>query len=254
MLGIPGLLMPESWQKAMKERRRHEAERRMKLAVPWDPNVKWEKELQFKADTYKMLSLFDVEPCTYARGARGKQAAQSPEESFFYAEMILPAGETLRTMSGLREGTVLFDGDVIVPVLHESDTAWDGPWMGLTPMEMMTLRPGTKRAKGRTIVAGLGLGHQLIEVSKRKQVKELILVEQSQELVDWILPRVKPHLEQDLTDVVVGDAEKVLQTMSADVALLDIYPRYGGNAWRRDQLKEVCPDIKFMWAWGAYER
>ncbi len=88
----------------------------------------------------------------------------------------------------------MWDGPVSIPALHErlsyNKDHWDQvPWMSLTPMEMMTMRHGTKRARGRVIVAGLGLGHQLIEVSKRKQVKEIVLVEKSQELVDWILPR-----------------------------------------------------------------
>ena len=50
----------------------------------------------------------------------------------------------------------------------------------------------------------LGLGHQLIEVSKRLQVKRIVLVELDQELVDWILPVIRPHVKKPL-EVVVGD-------------------------------------------------
>jgi hypothetical protein len=33
--------------------------------------------------------------------------------------------------------------------------------------------------------------------------------------------------------------------MTADVALIDIFPHYGGNEFPR------CPSIKRVWCWGA---
>lgn len=265
---FPAFLMPESWHKLQEERHKREVERRYPLAVPWDLNVKWQPELTFKADTYKVLSLFDVKPTNSnnVNHAKPGELVLSPKKRYCYQEKRLQRGGMLRTVNGRKRGDVMWDGPVLVPALHErcsyNESRWEeDPWMSLTPMEMMTLRPGTKRAKGRVIIAGLGLGHQLIEVSKRKQVKEIILVEQSQELVDWVLPRIEPHLDRGLTDVVVGDAYKVLQKMKADIALIDIFKSYGhndfmrwvpdGNARGNREEPVPCPGIKRIWCWGS---
>ena len=56
-------------------------------------------------------------------------------------------------------GSVVFDDDVELPVLYEkrADGNWGMyPWMSLTPAELLTLRPGTKLARGHTVIAGLG--------------------------------------------------------------------------------------------------
>ena len=61
-------------------------------------------------------------------------------------------------------------------------------------MEFFTLRGGTRFSRGHTVVAGLGLGHQLREVTHRKQVKRVTLIERSQSLLDFIMPALKPLL------------------------------------------------------------
>ena len=119
--------------------------------------------------------------------------------------------------------------------------------MSLTPMEMVTLRGGIRFAKKHTVVAGLGLGHQLIEVSRKKSVKKITLVESSQELVDWLLPRIKTFMGDAKLKVVVGDAKKLVPKMTADVALIDIFRSYGSNDFVE------CPKIPRVWCWGSAE-
>lgn len=258
--------MSDEMRRRIEAQEKRDIEERLRHCVPWDPEMKWQKELNLQAKTFKPLSLFKVKTLhnNDINSATMSQVVQSPKKNFVYAEKRLKRGYGLQTISGNRKGTVFFDADVVIPALHDVAPFRSGwrtdPWMSITPMEVMTLRPGTKRAKGRVIVAGLGLGHQLIEVSKRKQVKEIILVEQSQELVDWILPRVRPHLARELTDVVVGDAKKVLRKMTADVALIDIFPDYGDNTFtewvdlpgttRREERPIPTPGIKSIWCWG----
>jgi hypothetical protein len=166
--------------------------------------------------------------------------------------------QALLTWWGREVGTVVFDTDVPIPALYqrrEPDDAGTGewnetPWMSITPAEIMTLRPGTRLAKGRVVIAGLGLGHQLIEVTKRLQVKRVTVVELDAELVDWILPAIRPHLRKPV-EVIVGDAYAVLPTLRADVALIDIFPGYGDGHRRVAELARRCPGIKTMWGWGT---
>ncbi|MEX1367826.1 MAG: hypothetical protein AB1Z98_32155, partial [Nannocystaceae bacterium] len=84
------------------------------------------------------------------------------------------------------------------------------------------------------------------------QVRRVILVELDQELVDWILPRIRPHLKKPL-DVHVGDAYDIIPTLRADVALIDIFPGYGDGFRRVAQLAERSPKIKRLWGWGTSE-
>ncbi len=126
--------------------------------------------------------------------------------------------------------------------------------MSLTPAELLTLRPGTKLAKGKVVIAGLGLAHQLIEVGKRRAVKEITVVERSRELVELIMPRAMAVLaEQGCTKVRVlgGDAFEILPRLEADVALVDVFPAYGDNRQAMAALRKRCKKIKRMWDWGA---
>jgi hypothetical protein len=266
MFGFSDMFLTKEQIKCRDQREREIAMERIKRAEPWDPEMKWEYRLTLQAKTYKPLSLFDVPPMASndVNDATLRQTVHSPKKQFCYVEKRLKTGTRLQTVNGRRRGDVMWDGPVVIPALHERDhhckDRWDvNPWMSITPMEIMTLRPGTRRAKGRTIVAGLGLGYQLIEVSKRKQVKELVLLEKSAELVEWLLPRIKPLLHCELKDVVIGDAYKKLPKMKADVALIDIFRSYGANkfeklvpvsAHRNEFVPVECSDIKSIWCWG----
>jgi predicted RNA methylase len=158
----------------------------------------------------------------------------------------------------------MFDGPVNIPSLHErgyDGVVWkEDPWMSITPMEMLTLRPGTKLAKGHTVVAGLGLGWQLAQVLAKRSVKKVTLVERSQELIDWVLPRV-PGIDacRDRLEIICGDARDVLANFAADVALIDIFPGYGSNeffvTYDNDERfrggRSRPKNIPNVWCWGA---
>lgn len=253
LFGIFGGIDPIKQMEMMDRIRKEQMARRLPLCVPWDPQMKWAKELNIKAETYKPYSLFevgpsgDVDPDAIAKYAPDR--VLSPDGKFMYCEKLLPKGRTMPTLFGNRKGTVMFDADVVIPCLHEWQEWRQGwkehPWMSLTPSEMMSLRPGTKKARGHTVVAGLGLGYQLIEVSKKKSVKRITLVEQSQELVTWLMPHIRPLMAGAVFEIIVGDAREIVPTLTADVALIDIAPNYGNNTFKR------CPNISTVWVWGA---
>ena len=224
---------------------------------PGTPNIKWAQELNIKADTYKVRNLFpSVTPSPTAdiqlSTDHPEMCVYSPSEQFVYVVKILAPGAQLMTLYGKQRGSVMFNGPVLIPALHERCT-WDKskwerePWMSHTPMEFISLRGGTRRAKGHVVIAGLGLGHQLIEVMHKKGVKEVTLVERSQELVDWLMPSINAHIYDTkvVLNTIVGDAHDVVPKLKADVALIDIWPRYGGNHF------EACPNIPVVWCWGS---
>jgi len=222
----------------------------------------WKPELNIIGSTYKVLPLWpeigasDLPVPDLPEG----MFVDSPTRRFRYCVRLHPRGTALHTWWGNQVGNVIFDSDVLIPALYQalpSDQRgadhWEPmPWMSITPAEMMTLRPGTRMAKGRVVIAGLGLGHQLIEVTKRLPVKRVTVVELDAELVDWIMPQIRPHCRKPV-EVIVGDAYEVLPKLKADVALIDIFPGYGDGFRRVAELDAASPKIKKFWGWGTSE-
>jgi len=213
-------------------------------AIPWTPDIKWQPVMHIQAASYQaqVRNLFqELEPSP----KQARVFAASPSGKFGYLNQILPAGYSLWTAYGRRRGQVFFDGPIVIPSLFEarlgrrSEHRWpDDPWMSITPMEMFTLRAGTRLARGH-------------DVSWKKNVKRITLVEHSHELVGWLGPRINAYVNQSVRlDVLVGDAYQVVPELEADVALIDIFPNFGKNVetWRRNTGK--CPGIKKVWIWG----
>lgn len=193
-----------------------------------------------------------MEPVKLPYGWEDLKGERSPDGKWCYAHTLLPRGTTLEIYNGRQRGTVMFDEDVEIPSLYERPRTRT-PWMSLTPMEYLSLRGGTRRAKGHVIVAGFGLGHQFIEVMNRKQVTHVTIVEKSEELVDWLLPQVLKHTRKPgpRITVTIGDAMEVLPRLTADVALVDIFEGYGHNDIEQTKLRRTCKSIEYVWCWGA---
>ncbi|MBK8264708.1 MAG: hypothetical protein IPK80_25625 [Nannocystis sp.] len=232
---------------------------RLGRCVPWSEAIGWRPQLEFQAATYEVTPPFaGILPSDApVEALRASELVDSPQGSFRYCVRLHPRGRPLLTWWGRETGTVIFDADIGVPALFQARAAdepgsgrWSAsPWMSLTPAELLTLRPGTRLARGRVVVAGLGLGHQLVEVSRRLQVKHVTLIERSQELVEWLLPALRPRLRRPV-EVIVGDALEVLPRLRADVALVDIFPSFGEAGPTIAALRRSCPKIGAIWGWG----
>jgi hypothetical protein len=239
--------------------------RRLQSCVPWSRKLAWQPELNIAAASYPTVNLFGEVRASEREvdELREGEFVDSPGGQFRYAVRLHRRGRPLETWWGRKLGSVIFDGDIEIPILFEREDSSDPargwrkfPWMSLTPAELLTLRPGTKLAKGRVIIAGLGLAHQLIEVGKRKAVTEITVVERSREVVELIMPRAMAVLaEHGRTQVRVlgGDAFRLLPTLEADVALVDVFPAYGDNREAMAELRKRCKGIARLWDWGASE-
>jgi hypothetical protein len=263
MQGIHEFLLPDfvlkerdELRKARIEREKKEVAERLTRCEDWRPDMPWKREMSLTAQSYRALNLFpEVQPRKPPLNPNDVQPgryAESPSGTWRYTVNTLPKGEKLHTWCGSKIWTVLFDGPVNIPAIYRRDNLWEekklydkNPWMSITPAEVMSMRTGLRFAKGHTIVAGLGLGHLLINVTQKKSVKKVTLVEINQDLVDWIYPRVKPHLEMAV-EVIVGDARKVIPGLEADVALIDIDSKYGNNRFRAP-----TQHIGKVWVWGS---
>lgn len=235
--------------------REAQVERMLRCTTDWDQTAKFCKELGLRGATFKPLDWWpELREFNAASptALEPDQYRDSPSGRWRYCRRTLPRGHVLSLYSGNRKGCCCFDSDVVLPALWQRrhyGGFGEAPLMSMTPMEMLSLLPGTRLAKGHTVVAGLGLGYQLIEVSKRRNVKKLTLIERDAELVEWLWPKIEPHLGQAV-EIVIGDVEQVLLHMEADVALVDTFPSYGGNdLWRGNHAMAL--GVKRIWCWGG---
>lgn len=266
-LGFPSWLMSREWHDQQRRWEKENRERAIRNALPWDQVKPPTKPYTFgvKADTYlienPLLDLFpEVEraPGIISTDFNASKAL-SPSGAFVYRRNLLPRGEALSVPIGIgrdHHAEVVFDAEIEVPCLYErcnwSCHGWS-VWMSMTPMEVWTQRTGISFSKGTVVVGGLGMGWLLAQVCKRKQVKNVIVIEKSQELLDWYgtklcagFPKVSEVICGDVYDHLPALHEKCKNTRF----VLDIWKSYGEA---RDDRKLYLARKAGMdiWAWGS---
>lgn len=216
-------------------------------AIRWDEDrTEFRPSLVLEADTYRPEPLFPTPPQPVPT-----DPLVSPSGRFSYANRILPAFRPLWTADPKgRQGEVRFTGDVVIPTLYDATVLPARQvWMSLTPMEVFTLRPGVRMARGKVVVAGLGLGWFLKKVHDRGCVDEVVLIERDRDLLDWYghdlcgrLPKVK--------DVICGDALAHLGRLGRQAKYLyDIWPRLG-DAALDGKFQAAKRRLPHVWGWG----
>lgn len=140
---------------------------------------------------------------------------------------------------GPRRGICRFTREVGIPQLIEKNHS---VWMALTPMEVLTQRPGLKKAKGKVLIGGLGMGWQARRVCERKTV-ESVTVYEINEAVAKEFAFEHPKLKIVTGNVWIADP------MQYDSILLDIWNGYG-SASGTPQLEAWKKIHKRIWAWG----
>lgn len=242
-----------------------EHRRRCASARDWDWKTRFTPEMNLTAVSWDAKPLFPGVPTTgCGNPAKSLDYLDSPCGQFRYTNAVLTPPHKLRVGWGLMRGTVVWDGPVTIPRLHQRDEVgrWGAgdfrnyechPWMSITPSEIITQRSGVRHAKGHVVVGGLGLGWLLERVEERKKVECITLVEVNQGLVDWLLPVLRARMGDTPIKVIVGDVDEVVPKLTADVCLLDVYPYYGSNGQHRDKLDRESPNVKHFWAWGGHK-
>jgi len=122
--------------------------------------------------------------------------------------------------------------------------------MSMTPAEMLTQRSGVQAAEGTVVLGGLGLGWLLRKVCEKPSVERVIVVEKSQELLDWYWTDLCKRYGK-VSDVICDDVYNQIGKHGAKVKyLLDIWLRFG-QARRDSRFKALKRKLKKrLWGWG----
>lgn len=229
--------------------------------IDWDlESVEMSGDIAIRAESYRPRTIFDVPPW-YADG--DINYVRSPQGSWAYTNRA-----TMGAFPHFKaKGASYFSDYVIVPGLIDLwlSRGYEEPlpktmpeherfvrgavWMTITPAEMISQRSGIHRAKGKVLIGGLGLGWFLEEVCKKDDVEEVVVVEQSEELLDWYgyrLCREQPKVRE----VICGDVYGVAEHFPEHQLLLDIWPNYSaaGKDERLVALRRTAGPR--VWAWG----
>lgn len=221
--------------------------------------------LYLDAATYKVDRLFPVATSSKSRPIY----VASPKGSFAYLNCRVEGGTEIPLFGGKRLRRVLFNGAVTVPALVDL-TRWSDAgdrfprktplrqrvihgnvWMSLTPGEMISQRSGIRRARGKVVIGGLGLGWFLRKVCEKPEVEEVVVVERSRELLDWYgYGLCRRHSK--VSDVVCADVYTQIGKHGPQTTyLLDIWPLYCGAELDQALAKaRTRYGPERIWAWG----
>ncbi len=232
----------------------------------WDEDTTVERPfIILNADTYKTDVLFDIPP-----SRRAESYLLSPNKNWAYVNRVLPEGEPLFLFDQPPPSSVLWTGDVVLPMLidmnvashngrrithlPEQDRVFQGAvWMSLTPAEMLSQRAGIEKARGKVVVGGLGLGWFLRKVAAKPEVTEIIVVEKSKELLNWY-GRTLCNQHPKVSEVIAGDVYNEIGRHGNCQYLLDIWLRHG-DAKTDAKLGSAMRRFKYqIWAWGYGEQ
>ena len=186
-----------------------------------------------------------------------KEGVTSPKGNLRYVKLPLPKGVGL-PIAGLKSlwydnARAYFNDDIDIPALwfrrpEEGCGNWN-VWMSLSPMEIWSSRSGVRAATKKVVVAGLGMGYLLRRVAEKPTVKEIVVIEKDQELLDWFGTELCTKTSK-VKDVICDDIWNQVDKFENYRMLIDIWKGYGDAEWD-PRLKELRKKRKYVWAWGS---
>lgn len=261
-----GFLMPPKWHARQRECAKRRYENQLSDALPFE-NIKPPRSddyIMVEAASYApenplTLVFGDIEATSHTREPND-DAPHSPTGRYAYAPIVLKAGNGLEVPYAPERdpAEVYFTDDVVIPRLVEARRGSEGSWrnwrvwMSLTPAEIWSQRSGISHARDTVVVGGLGMGWQLAQIMKRKQVKKVIVVEKSTELLDWYGYELCEKL--GVHEVICGDVWDVFERFEPNDPkvrfVLDIWPGWWDARYDRQLTKKRREGFK-IWAWGS---
>lgn len=99
-------------------------------------------------------------------------------------------------------------------------------WMAIIPHEINTMKEAIEQAHGRVVVLGLGLGYFPFMISQKPEVREIVIIESNQRIIDLFNQSIFIKFpNKNKIKIIKDDAFSYLKTHHADYnyAFFDIY-------------------------------
>jgi hypothetical protein len=262
MLGLIGFLNPGIADRFRAYEEKLEKEALKDDLQTWDEDkTKFKDILALNASSYDMSKyyLFDTPPDEARKFSDMKHVTYSPSKQFAYCNRVLPARQPIELWQGHKRGKVIWSGKVVIPVLFFKDGTPYNVWMSCTPAEMLSQRQGIRRATGKVLIGGLGMGWFLRKVAEKKSVKEIIVVEKSQELLDWFGKDLCKKIAKDTKTKIKVICDDVLNHMGKHGKdtrhLIDIWKDYPNEfCYLSKEWQAAIERVDHFWGWGVIAR
>ena len=158
---------------------------------------------------------------------------------------------------------IVFEDGRVVPQLGFFDTEFPYPvvfengveWMLVTPNEVETMREDIKKAHGKVLAYGLGLGYFVYLTSLMPEVESVTVVDLSSDAIELFKEHILPQFENaEKVRIVCDDAfhyaEHVAPGENYDYIYADIWHDVsdGVSMYRRfKELERLCPNSEFAY-------
>ncbi len=163
----------------------------------------------------------------------------------------------LQILQNNMKGFIRFDGPIHLAGLYQYPSYGNGPpttWMSLTPMEVMSQKPGVDLAYGNVLIGGLGMGWMTQRVLQKPKVSSITQVELDPAIIGFFgipLTQMPGGQRLRLVEANFWDFVEATDISQFDTILVDVWPKAADA--RRDrkfmQLKKSHPNV---WGWGIH--
>ena len=130
-----------------------------------------------------------------------------------------------------------FKKEVSYPFLGDDNNVW----MSINPNEILTMEKHIKKAKGKVLVLGLGLGYFAYMISSKKDVEKVIIIENDNAIINLFKKHILNQFEnKDKILIVHDDAFNYLKNNKGyDMVFADIWHDANDGIASFIKLKEI---------------
>lgn len=135
--------------------------------------------------------------------------------------------------------------------------------MSNTSMEKRTAMEFINNAEGDILIAGLGIGLVILPLLENKKVTSVTIVEKYQDVIDCILPQIKPYDIENKLMVICEDCFDFITEQKFDVIYLDIWAYINSDVYNeemkplkrkyRKSLKPEKKTVQNIYVWAEWE-
>lgn len=125
--------------------------------------------------------------------------------------------------------------------------------MSNTPMEIYDIEEFISEAKGKILIAGLGLGVLVEGLLSKKEIIKLVAIEKSQDVINLVAPIFK---NDSRVEIINADIFKYdVNGQHYDYGWFDIWDNICGDNWEEMKIlkRKFARSIKVKYFWCEYE-
>ena len=122
--------------------------------------------------------------------------------------------------------------------------------MSNTSMEKCTNSDFVYNATGDVLIGGLGIGLIIMPLLEKDEVKSITVIEKYQDVIDCVLPQLKPHDKQNKLKVVCADCFEWTTTEKYETIYLDIWAYINEDVYNEEMKPLKRKFRKFLSADG----